>query len=72
MMAALHMPLEDYSYQGRKPAIIVDQGEDRTVDLTIEGDTPDDERIERRLTSYEARALAAALLHFADEVERPQ
>lgn len=36
------------------------------------GETIDDRDIDRNLTPDEARALAAVLRHYADEVERPR
>lgn len=71
----LTIPIDSTEWRGRRHTITVDQQaeHDGTVDLTLEAvdaETFDDRDIDRNLTADEARALAAALWHFADMAER--
>jgi hypothetical protein len=60
---------------GTRPGISVDLDYDsgRAVVLTLDsetGETFDDRDVTRTLAPEEARALAAALVHYADQAER--
>lgn len=71
-MTAIRIPLENYytgSNRRMSPCVVVDDDVDGfLVGLTFEGEG-DDPNVDRTLTPGEARAIAAALVHFADEQE---
>ena len=68
-MAILGFPLANHGPTERPATITVEPGDDRTVWLTIGAETHDDLAVERTLTVGEARAFAAALVHFADQAD---
>lgn len=65
----IKLPL--YNIRGDNgPGITVDLIEGRDIYLDFEPETADDTQVHRTLIPDEARALAAILVHFADEAER--
>lgn len=69
----IHIPLTGHApgYGWNQPGATVATDDDGNIRLDIDGEGPDDEGgASRVLTAEEARALAAALWHYADEVER--
>lgn len=58
----------NYGYRHR-PGITVETTDEGEVCMSIDGETEDDEAVDRVLESGEARSLAAALIHYAAEVE---
>lgn len=65
----IRLPLE--SIRGDNgPGIAIENGGDGDVVLDFEPEAAGETSAYRSLTPAEARALAAMLLHFADEVER--
>lgn len=67
----IRIPLTDHGSHGSDTGIRLAPADDATgVDLTIDPETAAEEPIHRHLTPAEARALAACLMHFAQETTR--
>lgn len=74
MSASLSIVPEYHTCTGSFPRVTVDLTDERAVSVTFEakaGETFDDRDFSRTFTAAEARALAAALTHFAEEASRP-
>ena len=72
LMAELHVPLSNHGpcgLGGRTVLARVSLTDEVGIYLELDADTDDESSTARMLDPSEARALAAALVHFADEVE---
>lgn len=69
MSAAMLVPLSHHGPSGRTVVAKV-EAEEGVVYLDLNGETDDEVGVSRHLDADEARTLAAALVHFANEVER--
>ncbi|HEX2578633.1 MAG TPA: hypothetical protein VHK88_19980 [Aquihabitans sp.] len=70
----IRVPLDLHGARGHAADIIVEDV-DGEVSLTLDAEQPgdrpqDDQPVDRTLRPHEARALAAALWHYAAEAER--
>lgn len=71
----IRVPLKLHGTGSSTADVTIDEADDHLVSLTLgaeqPGDRPQDDRdVDRTLEPHEARAIACALWHFADQAER--
>lgn len=68
----IRLPIDHYGYGKGRGFCVELESEYRTVSFTLDGEQKDEDDRSVELTSAEARELAAMLVHYANEAERPR
>jgi hypothetical protein len=68
---SIRIPLSSY-YSNRTGITVELDDEQRLVEMGIESETDTEPPLDRYLSPAEARALAAMLVHYAENAERPR
>lgn len=69
-MAELRMPLVNHGPSGNPACIRVEPADEGNVYVRLDAEDESEPWVGRTLTPDEARALSAALWHYAEEAER--